>query len=346
MCRACSPGRTGRRCPSQNDPAKRALAVATQLVTRWERRLQEAEIAGDDGAINRALLRFTAAVTSVAERTESLNPFGRPAPPSRVDEFSDDRLAQMGEDELIETMGALHADPAAQDRLVGELDRRDQEQEEQARRTAEYERLSHELTDDAIADMDYFQQYAQWEQLADYPDLQNRVAAHWADSTAFGEASSAESGDTFDLTGEQVERLDLAYRTMSPAAYQELERTIITDPALRSTATGQSTPLKRDLMRREKDAYMDYMDELYVRSEHEARGHMLNARGQALKVDPVELMFGNSKRMSAYASDEFKASVQRNGGHMSFTRWLAERGHADAQRRVGRHEEFLDVANV
>lgn len=344
MCRACKDGQKGRRCPSQEDPHKRALAVATQLVTRWEKRLQQAEIDGNETAIGRALDRFTAAVSSVAERTASLNPFGRPAPRSRVDEFTHERLAGMSEDELIETMGDLHSDPSAQDRLVQELDRRDQAAEEAARRTAEYEQFSNELTDDAIADMDYFQQYARWEQLSDYPDLQNRIAAHWSGDDAFG--AGGDDVDELDLTVEQVEQLDKAFKTMSPAAYRELERTIITDPALRSTDTGGREATKSAILRREKDAYMDYMDELYVRAENDSRGHMLNPRGRSLNVDPVGLMFGNGKRMLAYASDEFKASIQRNGGHMSFTRWLAQRGHADAQRRVGRHEEFLDVANV
>lgn len=344
MCRACKDGQKGRRCPSQADPQKRALAVATQLVTRWEKRLQQAEIAGDETAIGRALDRFSAAVSSVAERTASLNPFGRPAPRSRVDEFTPERLAGMSEDELIETMGDLHSDPSAQDRLVHELDRRDQIAEEAARRTAEYEQLSRDLTDDAIAEMDYFQQYARWEQLADHPDLQNRIAAHWSDRDAFGAVDHHVEGS--GLTAEQEERLEQAFKTMSPAAYRELERTIITDPALRSADAARGEATKKATLQREKDAYMDYMDELYVRAENESRGHMLNARGRALNVDPVGLMFGNGKRMLAYASDEFKASIQRNGGHMSFTRWLAQRGHADAQRRVGRHEEFLDVANV
>lgn len=337
------------------------LASAVQRVTRWERRVQEAEDAGDDAQAVRALERFTAAIADVEERAEWDPQWDAVPPPSRCEEFTPDRLAATADDVLETEWAGLYNDPRSQRLIEGEWERRDAEDRAARERTAQREALRAELTPDALATVDNAELEQRWAQLADDRELQELIEEEWdrreqadaaralaqADQDAAAERESGQ--DAVDaLTGAEMQELQWAYENLSPAKYREVERRILTDPSLWSpAAAGAGAPTVRERAARLSGDYHEWQFERYMAAEAQCRGHMLNKRGQAAGVDPQSLMFGNSKRMQAYASDEFKSFIGSTGGHMSLHRFRGQRGDSTAGSFAAHNTEvFDDVARV
>lgn len=146
-------------------------------------------------------------------------------------------------------------------------------------------------------------------------------------------------------TGDEMQELEWAYANMSPSKYQEVERRILTDPSM-WTQQIERPETQHAREERLRQTYHDYQFERYMAAEDHCRGHMLNKRGRRLDIDPYQLMFGNSKQMMAYASDEYKAFIGMSGGHMSFNRFRAERGEDTSKYSAHNVEVFNDVAHV
>ena len=346
MCRSRKQCEGGRRCPSHTNPVLRRLASAVQRMSRWERRAAAAEEAGDQTALDKALSLFESAVEDVAERSEWDPQWKAVPPPSRAAEFTEEFLAAQADDELERFWNELHVDPRAQRRIEAEWDRRAAAEElRREQEDAELREVWEEtLAPDCIRGLDEEQLQDMWGQLHEHRDLQEKIEGEW-------DRRASTAGDQVSqLTSKDVEELEWAYNHLSPAQYQEVERRILTDPSLWSsgsrTEIGKVTA--KEAQERESQAYHEYQFERYIEAEARCRGHMLNKRGEALGVDPQSLMFGNSKRMNAYASDEFKAAIGATGGHMSFARFRALHAPRTGTSAYGAYnaETFEDVAHV
>lgn len=354
MCRGTKECSGGRRCPSHTNPVLKRLASAVQRVSRWERKVNDAEASGDTQQAKRALELFGNAVRDLEDRS-GWDPAWQKVPPaSRVDEFTRGRLASMEADDLESAWSQLHYDPRSQAAIEDEWARRDAVDRE---RTAQEEQQVREIWEatlapgvvEQISDDDL---RAHWAELEDHSDLQERVEAEWDRRAqerwhAPAPSDAEEPADTTAaLTGAEVEELDWAYRNLSAAEYREVERRLVTDPSLRTpeTAFPERTARQRD--RKFRDDYLDYQFERYMDAEAQCRGHLVNKRGRVLGVDPQSLLYGNSKRMAAYASDEFKAFIGATGGHMSFARFAAQRRGGDSRYGAWNAENFEDVARV
>lgn len=242
--------------------------------------------------------RFVEAVEDVQERSGWRH---SDPPPSRAGEFTDEYLAGASDAQIESAVHSLHNDPAALDRVLAEMERRDE-----VRR-------------------------------------QKDEDAQWAESWGVDPASAAVSGEGVGVDDATMAELEQAYQYLSPSEYEAVERDLISDPAMRSTQKRTAAAHDRQV----RDDYLDWQFERYMEAEDLCRGHLLNKRGRSLGVDPSSLMFGNDKRMRAYASDEFKSAVGRLGGHVSFARFAATRG-VTSTRKYGAHnlETFADVAHV
>lgn len=53
-----------------------------------------------------------------------------------------------------------------------------------------------------------------------------------------------------------------------------------------------------------RSAWLDLLEVEYLRAEKATRGHLLNARGRELGIDPRTLFYGSAVRAAAYASEE------------------------------------------
>ncbi|MBM4568997.1 hypothetical protein GS489_00370 [Rhodococcus hoagii] len=313
-------------------------------MSRWERRAVEAERSGDEATLQKSMEHFEAAVIDVAERSEWDPQWKAVPPPSRAAEFTGEYLAAQSDDELEQQWNELHLDPRSQALIEAEWDRRAAAESLRVEQeNAEIREVWEEtLYPDCIQSFDDGQLQDMWADLHEHRDLQERIEAEW-DRRAVDAAGPA-------LSGADLEELEWAYNNLSPAKYQEVERRLLTDPTMWSSNSNDGAPVVKngtvkDAQERERLAYFEYQFERYMAAEAKCRGHMLNKRGEALGVDPQSLLYGNSKRMHAYASDEFKAAVGATGGHMSFARFAALRG-ASSKSAYGAHnaETFQDVA--
>lgn len=130
----------GLRCEINHDAVRKAVTVGKQSMNRHLRAMDAAEVAGDDQLFEKHLAYFNLSVERLVEREEALaardtaaagTPSdgsgtaapGRPAP-SRVDEFTDESMAEKTDEELWEISRSLHFDPEAQDRVWDIIDRR------------------------------------------------------------------------------------------------------------------------------------------------------------------------------------------------------------------------------
>lgn len=337
MCRCADAG--GRRCPSHQDPLRRALAVATQLVARWDKRHQQALARGDQKAADRALEHFVAALDSLGDREGRIaDAIHAAIPPTRADEYTAERLRQMDTDELGDALAGLNDDPVAGDRVTAELLRRDDENQQ----------LRESLTPDAIADMDDFDRYTAWVRTADYPELRARIEDQWRreglnpHAMTGTETFGAESGDGApDLTDEDNQRLSEGWQTLSWRKYQALEESLITNPEHRTSIDDiKDRGTVNDLELNLRQEYSDHLNDLHVRAEEACRGTLLNRKGAARLVDPTEILRGNVVMLRAYASEELRSFLAKEGGGMSFTRWMSEhKQSADAPTNTRRFQD-------
>jgi hypothetical protein len=300
-------------------------------MTRWETRVQKAEDSGDDDRLTRALAEFTAAVELVEESAGWQPAWTAEVPPSRQHEFTAEHLVDRDDDDLTTQWNQLHNDPLAQQAIEAEWDRRDaaeraQASAQHAAQRAALVQSAPTLTDDELTQ--------HWNTYADDRDMQEVVEAEWDRRVT-----------TTLPTGDEMQELEWAYANMSPSKYQEVERRILTDPSM-WTQQIERTETQHAREERLRQTYHDYQFERYMAAEDHCRGHMLNKRGRRLDIDPYQLMFGNSKQMMAYASDEYKAFIGMSGGHMSFNRFRAERGEDTSKYSAHNVEVFNDVAHV
>lgn len=342
MCRCEDDG--GRRCPSHRDPVRRAIAVAAQLVARWDKRHQEALARGDQEAADKALDRFVAALDSLGEREGRVRDALRAAiPPTRADEYTTDRLRAMDVDELGEALAGLNDDPVAADRVVAEMVRRDDENQQ----------LHDRLSVEAIAGMDDFDRYTAWVRTAEHPELRARIEDQWrregvnpAAMTGTDPFAADSADDGPDLSDEDRQRLAEGWETLSWRKYAALEESLITNPAHRTSleeikARGTIKELESEL----RQEYSQYLEELHVRAENACRGTLLNRKGTARRVDPTAILRGNVVMLRAYASEELRSFLAKEGGGVSYSRWLSEhKQSADAPTSQRRFEDRDVVA--
>lgn len=323
MCRCHADG--GRRCPSQLDPARKALAVASQLVARWDKRHQAALAAGDQQAADKALDRFVAALDSLGEREGRVaNALRAAIPPTRADEYTTDRLRQMSTDQLGEELAGLNDDPIAADRVVAEMLRRDDEEQQ----------LRDSLTVDAVAEMDDFDRYTSWLRTEDHPDLRARIEEQWrregvnpAAMTGTDPFTDPDTGLDAppELSAEDQQRLTDGWQTLSWRKYAALEESLITNPAYRTSIDEiKARGTVRDLDLELQQEYSEYLNDLHTQAEQACRGELLNRKGKAKLIDPEKILRGNVVMLKAYASDELRTFLAGQGGAMSYSRWLAE----------------------
>lgn len=72
--------------------------------------------------------------------------------------------------------------------------------------------------------------------------------------------------------------------------------------------------------RRQRDEFDDYREAELAKAERDCRGILLNARGRAAGIDPLDLFMGNEVHAQAYASDELK-DWWRDNGRPTFERF-------------------------
>lgn len=322
MCRCSDKG--GRRCPSHQDPVRKAIAVAAQLVARWDKRHRQAQAAGDHAAAEHAMDRFVNAIDTLGEREgRRYEALQAPIPPTRADEYTPQRLQAMSEDELGDTLAGLNDDPVAADRVVAELLRRDDEAHQ----------LDTRLSVDAIADMDEFDRYTAWVRTAEHPHLRARIEEQWrreginpaAMTGGLDAADFTVADDGPDLSDADQQRLAEGWQTLSWRKYKELEDSLITNPAHRTSldeikARGTVNDMHADL----RQEYSEYLEDLHVRAEQACRGTLLNRKGNARHVDPNEILRGNVVMLRAYASEELRSFLAKEGGGVSYARWMSE----------------------
>lgn len=134
----------GLRCDGDHDEVQKAVTVGKQSMNRHLRAMDAAEEAGDDAGFDKHLAFFNLSVERLVEREAALEArqaaavaavdagagvatvqVTQPAPaPSRVEEFTDESMADKTDDELWEIARTLHFDPEAQDRVWDIIDRR------------------------------------------------------------------------------------------------------------------------------------------------------------------------------------------------------------------------------
>lgn len=341
MCRCHDAG--GRRCPSQLDPARKAIAVASQLVARWDKRHQEALDRGDQAAADKALDRFVTAIDSLGDREGRIADAVRAAiPPTRADEYSADRLRQMSTDQLGDELAGLNDDPVAADRVVAEMLRRDDEDQQ----------LHTALSVDAVVGMDDFDRYTAWVRTENHPELRARIEDQWrregvnpaamTGTDPFAESGDASTdGDPPELSADDQQRLADGWQTLSWRKYAALEESLITNPAHRTSLEEvKARGTVRDLDLELRQEYSQFLDNLHVEAENACRGKLLNRKGEARRVDPNEILRGNVVLLKAYASPELRSFLAGQGGAMSYSRWMSE--HKQSADGPSQQRRFQD----
>lgn len=339
MCRLKEEG--GRRCPSHSDPIRRAIASATQCMTRWERRY---EAATDPDVADHALARFTAAINTLYERSKLLPPPPDDSEPA-VEPLDPYQLRSMDMDDLEDLHRDRTADPDGQRLIEREWSRREMLASPdhdsllvttgRFRSVVDNLHIAEELSDRQLKEA--------WLDGHDHPHLRELAEAEM-DRRMLTHAEHP--ADDPDLESAVDERLEYAWSEMNAADYRRYEASLITDPAARlpeETKLGRrpsSTPTVRQL----RADYDEYCYERYLAAEEATRGHLLNKRGRLRGVDPFTLLSGNAQRVKAYGSQELLGFLGSSGGHMSFARYRALHTGGDYDR--SRIEEFTDAVSA
>lgn len=135
MCRASHEG--GRRCPGCLDPRRQARARIRQRIGRYDRAARRANAAGDWSKVEHyaALLDRDVA----AYQADTTLPPAPAEEPSRAAEFTVDRTVDWTDDDLVQALGDLGQDPAAQDQIVATLEWRDQQAQVRDAELAEHQ---------------------------------------------------------------------------------------------------------------------------------------------------------------------------------------------------------------
>ncbi|WP_155832220.1 hypothetical protein [Gordonia alkanivorans] len=308
-----------------------------QRMNRWERQYTDAADRGDTSAEEHALGLFTAAVDDLTERSSRLAPPPPPPPPPRLDPH--DLRNTSGDD--LERLWAQHqSEPDNQLLIEKEWARRDLARRGSADEViippARHLQLVNALS--AADDLTDMELKEAWLDGHTDPEIR-QLAEDEMDRRML--TRTEHPGDDPSLCEAVDARLEHAWAKMRPHDYRRYEATLVTDPRLRMPENAAG----RRLTNRELEGeYAEYCYERYLAAEAASQGHLLNRRGQALKVDPSSLMSGNAKRMEAYASDEFKAFIGSTGGHMSFARFKAARSGRDYD--TSRVERFADAVSA
>ncbi|MFC0313573.1 hypothetical protein ACFQNE_03085 [Gordonia phosphorivorans] len=262
---------------------------------------------------------LVAAIEDINTRSATAPPPADPVRPEPLDSFA---LTSMGDDELEALWQARTNDPFGQELIEREWSRRDMHARTDVDsddfpftsyktlvdRLHEPEELSDELLKDTWLDA--------------HVDPQLRALVETEMDRRMLERTESPIDDP-QLQARIEERIDWSYENMSPTQYRRYHATVVTDPQLRAGMPKRipGRPTEREL----KQDYHEFTFERYLAIEDHTRGHMLNARGQALGVDPFTLLSGNAKRAQAYGSEEFLGFLGAHGGHMPFARFKALR---------------------
>lgn len=356
MCRNKACG--GRRCPAHCDPLRQALAHATQRATRWERRYNLAVAADDTAAADHAFERFQAAINDTVERSSPM-PTSPPPEPPALKPLNPEHLSTFSDDALETLWSERVTDLAGQQLIEVEWQQREalahQQQADEHNSAFDQAMLRGNVISQlqSVVPPTDEQLLSLWHESEELPALQQQVESALADRGiatpephVTADEATINDGEPDPAYDQYASDLDHAWETMTAADYIAYEATLISDPAQRTPVelvTSRPSLASKD--RQTRQDYSEYCFERYVEAETACRGHLLNPRGKQLNVDPYSLMNGNAKRMSAYASDEFKGFIGKSGGHMSFARFKSIRAKG---KDVDSHriEGFLDAVSV
>lgn len=366
-----------RRCPCHSNPLRKALATAVQSMTRLERRADKLAADGDEAKLRQVEDKLIAAIERVSERGQLVtaeargddpaalqagSPLTAEVPESAVTRFTPDVLAGMDEEQLLLTMGEYRNDPLVEEAVVAELERRDAIEAERL----DFESASAEVREwmenneanVGFAPLKPEQIFELSSTFEKFPELQEQVGKwlgeesrrhrEWVEQ----QESEATEWDRYNEARENLsdlerEDLERAWAAKSDAEVMEIERSLFTDPTLRTSREAlRARGTVAERRERAVDEYEEHMQWLSLECESAARGggHLkARYRHMASELDP-DYLFRTPKAFEKYASDEYKSAVNARGGLISKTRWLAERGFTAEENRVGaKHEGFNDV---
>lgn len=132
VCRSIAEG--ARRCPGCGSPEGRRLKNIRLRIVRNERAAAAANAEQDWDRVERYADMLD---RDLALHEEATRPAPPPAPPSRVAEFSADRVAHLSDDELVQAAAECSTDPAALSAIVDRLEERETAAQQEAVRAAE-----------------------------------------------------------------------------------------------------------------------------------------------------------------------------------------------------------------
>ncbi|WP_347956224.1 hypothetical protein [Gordonia aichiensis] len=334
MCRSRKCGdKCDLRCPSHTDPARKLLASAVQRLSRWERAVAAAEADGDASKIDRAMSRVIEAINDIGVRSEVPEIPVEPPAPAPLDAYE---LAHTDDEDLERLWREHSSDLVGQHLVEREWSRREMQSRTDFDRdlfpitsfSVLVDKLHspEELTDGELKEV--------WLDAHVDPQLRDLAETEMDRRLLNHTDSPLEDPELEDAIDR---RMEWSFQNMSPRDFRRYEATIITDPAHRTAAGVRATPTAKQM----QDEYDEYTYERYMAAEVATRGHLLNARGRALKVDAWSLLSGNAKRVNAYGSEELLGFLSSTGGHMSFARFKAIRTSGDYEEA---HIERFDNA--
>lgn len=338
MCRSRKCGdKSDIRCPSHSDPVKKLLASAVQRLTRWERAVTAAEQSGDAVKAEYAMDRVIAAVNDIGERSETIV---RRSQGPQLEPIDSQDLMMRPDEDLEELWSHRGSDPIGQRLIEREWSRRDMQQRTDFDRDLFPITSYSSLVDRLHSPEDLSDQQLKEAWLDGHVDPQLReLAEAEMDRRLINRAASPLEDP--DLEDAIDQRLDWSFDHLSPRDYRRYEASVVTDPSHRTAAGVRSTPTTQQL----KDEYDEYIYERYMAAEEATRGHLLNARGRSLRVDPWSLLWGNAKRVNAYGSEELLGFLGATGGHMSFARFKTIRSTGNDYEEAA-IERFTDAVSA
>ncbi|KJR10498.1 hypothetical protein [Gordonia sihwensis] len=292
-----------------------------------------AEADGDATKIDRAMSRVIAAINDIGIRSEVPEIPAEPEPPAPLDSYE---LTQTADEDLERLWREHSNDLLGQHLIEREWSRREMQSRTDIDRDmfpiTSFSVLVDKLhSPEDLSDSDLKEVW-----LDAHVDPQLRDLAETEMDRRLLTRSTSPLEDP-ELEEAIDRRMEWSFQNMSPRDFRRYESTIITDPAHRTAAGVRARPTGKQL----QDEYDEYTYERYMAAEAATRGHLLNARGRALKVDPWSLLSGNAKRVNAYGSEELLGFLGSTGGHMSFARFKAIRTNGDYEEA---HIERFDNA--
>lgn len=320
MCRSGheSSGTARRRCSTSSHVA--ALNDTKRLVSRHARRVAQhlSDPAGASVSLDAAWARATGHLSRMRDLT------GQPEPPSpeptvsRAAECTPERLATFSDAELDAALAeAFRGDFAATGPIEVEMDRRDA-----ARRAAvERQRRAQRAVALRIAQLD--------------DDALDREAA----------AAIAEGRPDSALYEAEMDHRDALRPRPDPWSRVEADDSDRTDPVT-------NPALRRRRLSPEaqcRQAYEEHVYTSYLQAEHDCRGVLVNNRGIAKGISPMQLFTSSRMEAEAYASDELKAWWNLNGGRVSYSAFRGQMLGRMSDRQAmmnARVNGFDDVPNV